>query len=231
MRLPEWACELADYIFPRVCHLCDATLSPHERFVCTECIGKLPRTRYHSLDFNPMEERFAGIFPFTRATGHFFYSRGSGLSQLIQDMKYRNFPGIGERLGETAGVELFSTGFFDGIDMIVPVPMHFMKKARRGYNQTDHIAAGVGRASGITVAFPLKAARPHKTQTAMTLEQRRQNIDGTFRLTDPDSVRDKGVLLVDDVCTTGSTLTAAAETILAEEPTARLSMLTIGVTF
>ncbi len=133
-------------------------------------------------------------------------------------------------LGNLAASELFSTGFFSGIDMLVPVPMHFLKQARRGYNQTVRIASGVSSATGIPVAEALKACRPHKTQTSLTLEQRLANTADIFSVALPESVEGKGVLLIDDICTTGATITSAAETIWTAQPSS-LSILTIGVTF
>lgn len=222
---------MLNVLLPQECHVCGAKLAPHERFACSHCLAQLPRTGYHRRNPNPMEERFAGQFPFERATGHFFYTRDSALSTLIQDMKYRSFPDIGEMLGHTAASELFATGFFSGIDLIMPVPMHWAKQIRRGYNQTHHIAVGISQATGIPVILSLKAVRPHKTQTAMTKEQRLVNTAGLFALRHPEEVEGRGVLLVDDICTTGSTLRSAAESILAAAPGCRLSLMSIGVTF
>ena len=227
----RWLAGILDFAFPATCHVCDGKLAPHERFACSHCLSTLPRTGFHRRDLNPMEERLAGKVPFVRATGHFFYTRGSALSTLIQDMKYRRYPGIGEMLGRIAAEELFPSGFFSGIDLIVPVPMHFLKQARRGYNQTHHIANGISKAAGIPVSTALKASRSHKTQTSMTLQQRLDNTSGIFSLPYPGSLDNKGILLVDDVCTTGSTLISAASAILDNAPSAKISILTLGVTF
>lgn len=221
---------LLDFMFPPECHVCGAPLAPHERFACTHCLSQLPRSGYHRRDLNPMEERFAGQFRFERATGHFFYTRDSSLAKLIQDMKYRHFPGIGEMLGHLAASELFPTGFFSATDVIVPVPMHFMKQARRGYNQTHHIAQGIGKATGLPVSTALKATRAHNTQTSLSREERLENTSGLFKVKDRPQIEGKGVLLVDDVCTTGATITSAAEAIWEAEPST-LTIFTIGVTF
>lgn len=221
---------LADFIFPRECHVCGNKLADHERFVCTHCVGLLPRTGYHRRDLNPMEERFAGQFRFEKATGHFFYTRDSALSQLVQDMKYRHFPEIGDMLGELVASELYSTGFFSGIDVIAPVPMHYLKQARRGYNQVAHIAGGIGKVAGIPVDNCLKAVRSHHTQTAFGRDERLDNMSGVFKVTDISKVKGKHVMLVDDICTTGATLSSASLALWEGEP-AELTLFTIGVTF
>lgn len=227
----NWVKDFLNVLLPPVCHACGCKLAPHERFACSHCLDQLPRTGYHRRNLNPMEERFAGQFPFERATGHFFYTRDSALSTLIQDMKYRHFPSIGDMLGKLVASELYSTGFFADIACIMPVPMFFWKQMKRGYNQTHHIAAGISEATGIPVCYNLKAVKSHKTQTAMSAEQRLTNTSGLFALQNADYLRDKGVLLVDDICTTGSTLRSAAEATLAGAPHCRLSLLSIGVTF
>lgn len=221
---------LLNVMFPPECHICGSSLTAAERFACAHCLSCLPRSGYHRRNPNPMEERFAGIFPFDKATGHFLYSRESPLSQLIQDMKYRHFPSIGNMLGRLAASELFSTGFFSAIDVAVPVPMHFFKQARRGYNQTVRIAAGISEATGIPVAEALKACRPHRTQTSLSREQRLANTSGIFKVAAPDMVKGKNVLLVDDICTTGATITSASEALWKASP-ASLSIFTLGVTF
>lgn len=224
---------IIDLIWPPLCHVCDARLPDGPEFVCGPCRAALPRTGYHRdpTGTNPMEHRFAGIIPFERATGHFFYSPGGSLANLIHDFKYRSFPGIARELGHLAGTELYSTGFFSGADMIVPVPLHFIRQSRRGYNQAEMIARGLSQATGIPVSTRLKAFRPHRTQTSLSHEDRRENTRGIFRLRHPEEFTGKTIVVVDDVCTTGSTLLSAAETILSEAPGSRVILFALGVTF
>ena len=81
------------------------------------------------------------------------------------------------------------------------------------------------------VVTALTAVRPHRTQTALTEEQRRRNVSGIFRLRHPEMLAGKHLLILDDVCTTGATLTAASEAVLSASPTARLSLLTLACVF
>lgn len=227
----KWIDGLLNLIYPATCHLCGNNLSEKERFICTPCIEKLPRTGYHRNPKNPMVERFAGQFPFVEATGHFFYSKDSSLSQLIQDVKYRNFPSIGKMLGEIAGKELYSTGFLNDVEVIVPLPMHLWKQTRRGYNQAERIAKGISESTGIEVVDCMKMNRMRKTQTALHRIERLANAENLFSPKKGIDLNNKGVLLVDDICTTGATMGAAAKALTDSFPEIRLYLFALGITF
>ena len=222
---------ILEFIFPRQCHICGVTLGDTERYICATCLSRMPRTLFHRQPDNAMEQRFMGQFPYRQATGHFFYSRGSELAVLMHDLKYHRFPGLARYLGEVVATELLPTGFLSDIDVVVPVPMHPLKQARRGYNQTIEIARGISRVTSIEVAQNLRAVKSHRTQTSMTLEQRLKNTQGVFGVRRPDELDGKGVLLIDDVCTTGATLSAGAPALNEACPNIELSLLTLGVTF
>lgn len=227
----QWLKDIINLIYPAQCHICGTTLSPHEELICNPCIDSLPRTGFHRTSDNPMEERFAGHFPFEAATGHFFYSKDSSLSQLIQDMKYRGFYSIGNKLGKIAATELFSTGFLNDIEIIVPLPMHFWKKAKRGYNQTDKIAEGIASEINVSVVDALKMTRRRKTQTSLSQTERLSNVHDLFKPRKGIDLNHKTVLLVDDICTTGATIGAAAKALTDAFPNIKLYLFTLGVTF
>lgn len=231
MKIKSWLDDVLNLFYPAECHLCGNPLSPHERFICTPCIETLPRTGYHNDLRNPMVEKFAGQFPFVSATGHFFYTRESSLAQLIQDMKYRNFPSIGNKLGAIAGEELYMSGFLSDVEVLVPVPMHYFKKARRGYNQSERISRGIGEATGLPVQDILKMIRTRKTQTALSGEERMRNAENLFKVKPGMDIDGKGVLLVDDICTTGATLGSAAKVLTERFPGIKLYLFTLGVSF
>ena len=227
----HWIEDLLNVFFPAECHVCGNSLASHERFLCVHCMEALPRTGYHRDPHNPMEQRIAGKLPFVAATGHFFYSKDSALSKLIQDMKYRGYSSIGNFLGEIAGSELFTTGFLSDIDIIVPVPMYFLKKARRGYNQTENIAAGMSKVSGIPVCNALKMTKDRKTQTALSQSERMKNASSVFTVRKNLDLNNKNILVLDDICTTGATIAAASKTIHTSFPQSRIYLFALGVTF
>ena len=122
-------------------------------------------------------------------------------------MKYKGIVEIGFELGRIYGLSLKSSGFLSGIDIIIPVPLHPLKRRARGFNQSEVISEGIAAASGLPVtADCLVRSSSSATQTKRSRYERWVNVEGIFRLTDPEAVSGKHILLVDDVITTGSTI-------------------------
>lgn len=224
---------LLEYILPRTCHICGRQLGKDERYLCRRCLTKLPRSNFHRVKDNPMEQRFMGIVPYDRCTGLLLYTPNSELASVLHDMKYRKFRDLGRYMGEVMGRELLNTGFFNGVDMLMPVPMHWWKQARRGYNQAEQLCIGISKVTGIPVDTSLRAVRGHRTQTALNHDQRLENLKNIFVVRNTERLSGKHILLVDDVCTTGATLTAAAEPLATavSYPAGHISLLSLAVTF
>ncbi len=219
------------YVFlPEECHVCGRHLSKWEHKLCGKCYSSLPRTLYHRMKDNPMELRLAGFIPFHRASALLFYSPDTAVTTIIHDFKYRKFPSLAYFMGKKMGEELLPPGFFTDIDMIVPIPMHWIKKMFRGYNQVELLAEGVHEVVNIPVDNCLRMRRYHKTQTKLSHEERRRNMEGLFKVVNPEELTDKHILILDDVCTTGATLRSAAAAILDANPKVRISFLTLAVT-
>lgn len=221
---------LLNYLFPPTCHICNSRLASGHRFLCEPCFSQLPATGYNDWESNKMTERFAAVIPFEKCTSSFFYSRGSNISSLIQNFKYRSMPGLGENLAMRATVELLAAGFFADIDAIIGIPMHFLKRAGRGYNQVDFITSGISKTAHLPVLKNLKALHRHGTQTHLNALERQKNLESTFGVDHPEELKGKHILLVDDVCTTGATLIAATETLLKAQPDLRVSLYTLVCT-
>ena len=175
-----------------------------------------------------MEQHFAGKVPIERATAYFFYEKGSPYASILHDIKYHNTPRMGEWLTARAVTDMAASHFFDNIDVVTAVPLHRSKLAHRGYNQSEYLARGIANALGIPYVEALKAIRPHSTQTHKGAMERWQNIQGNYALKkDAESMSGKHVLLVDDVVTTGSTLTVCA-TLLKSIPGVTVSLFTLA---
>lgn len=219
-----------DFIFPPSCHICHNRIYDNNRYICPSCLSRLPRTRFHRMPMNQMEQRFAGKFPFTAATAHFFYSSDTAIATLIHDLKYRHYRGLAQKMGEIVASELLPTAFFSDIDAIIPIPMYNLKKARRGYNQTEEIAKGISIILSIPIIDNLKAVKSHRTQTRLSIEERLSNLSDIFAVKRPEELKDRHILLLDDVCTTGATITACADTLLTASPTLKITILTLAAT-
>lgn len=125
--------------------------------------------------------------------------------------------------------ELLDSGFFEGVDVIIPIPLHKKKQQIRGYNQSECIARGIAAVTGIAVCVESVVRRKNtETQTRKSVFERWENVDGIFELNHADSLTGKHILIVDDVLTTGATTIACASR-LAEVEGTRISVLTLAM--
>lgn len=222
---------LLDTLFPPRCLGCGTPLIDGEKYICLRCLSHLPRSFYHLRpDSNPMIDRFAGVIPFEKSSSLLLYSHNSLTGSIIQDFKYRGMPDLARRMGALMAEELTPSGFFSDIDRLMPMAQHWTRRLKRGYNQTEQLAIGISGVTGIPVAHNLRAYRRHKTQTRMSLTDRRANPRGSFMIRNPETLSGLHLLLLDDVCTTGATMLAAAETLLSAVPDCRISILTLAST-
>ena len=226
--IKQWLSAAADIAMPRVCPVCGKALDNDEQWLCRKCLAALPRTRYEETDFNTMEQHFAGKVPIERATAYFFYEKGSPYASILHDIKYHSLPKMGYWLASRAVTEMAGSHFFEGIDVVTAVPLHRSKLAHRGYNQSEYLARGIADRLGIPYVEALNAVKSHSTQTHKGALERWQNIQGNYALkNDASRLSGKHILLVDDVITTGSTLTVCAS-LLKSIPGATISLFTLA---
>ena len=220
---------LVDLIAPRACVVCGGRLGIHEFFICGSCNLRIPRTNYADNPYeNDMARLFWGQLPVERCAALFFYQGGSGPSQILYELKYKNHPEIGEFFGRMIAEEWNDTGFFEGIDLIVPVPLAKERQRQRGYNQSLHIARGIGSVTRLPIVTNAVSREQFvESQTQKDRWQRNENVEGCFRLNDGSALKGRHVLLVDDVVTTGATICSCGREML-KAGDVRFSILTIG---
>lgn len=225
----DWLSSFLSLLFPRCCIVCGRPLARGEECICAMCNIDMPRTNYHLRKDNPVEKLFWGKIPLERATSFFFYHKGSDFRQILHQLKYGGQKEIGAIMGRYMAAEFSSSGFFEGIDVIVPVPLHKKKQRIRGYNQSEWIARGVSAVTGIVIDTESVVRRKNtETQTHKSIFERWENVDGIFELRHPESLVGKHVLIVDDVLTTSATVAACASS-LKDVEGVRISILTLAV--
>ncbi|WP_303309686.1 ComF family protein [Hymenobacter sp. BT730] len=218
MPLPAIWHDFVSLVFPRVCLACADSLARGEEHICTSCRTELPYTDYHLLpaDANPLARRFWGKVPVRYAFSYLRFLQHGRVQHLLHQLKYQGQQEVGLVLGRWYGYELAEKGFTQEFDLIIPVPLHPRKLAKRGYNQADCFAEGL--AQGLQVPWlpnVLRRTEHTSSQTRKNRVERWENVASVFEVPNPAALSGLHVLLVDDVLTTGATLEACAVMLLA----------------
>ena len=218
---------LLSLIVPDFCFYCNQPLKEGERCLCENCKKKIPRTRSEKPD-NEAEHRVFGKFRYEHGASFCYYRKEGDFASLIIRAKYLDKPWINYDLATMFASELSPAGWPFDIDLIMPVPIHFLRRLRRGYNQAQPIAEALSKAWKLPIDTKnLIKSRYTSSQVTHTGLQRLDALEGPFSLRHPEKLPGRHVLLVDDVLTTGATLDACAQLLI--QAGARVSFLTLGL--
>ena len=202
---------LIGLLYPSVCAACGTSLFKWEKLVCTRCRTLLPKTGYELHEDNPLARIFYGKVRLKAVTACYFFSKEGKVQHLVHELKYKGNADAGVFLGQELGKTIKEAPLFQGIDFLIPVPLHPKREKQRGYNQSMMIARGISEVTGIPVGAQfLFRSVDTATQTHKTKEERWLNVKDIFELRNGEKLEGKNVLLVDDVLTTGATLEACA---------------------
>lgn len=222
---------LSGFVAPRLCMICEQTLVHGEEHFCLNCNFEMPRTHLHLAATNRLAERLARLQPTLPLAAWFHYVRGSEWAHVIRRAKYSDSPRLARRLGMQFAREIVGDGFFDDIDCLVPVPMHWLKRLRRSYNQAVEIATGVSQVTGIPIDNSVFARRGHATQTRQSADQRSSNVQSDlFDVRQNHRLSGRTVLVIDDVVTTGSTIEAIVDILHSKAGIRQAKILCLGLT-
>jgi ComF family protein len=225
------ALDVASLFMPRSCLACGRVLLEGEESVCLACRYNIPLTNYAKNKENPVKLLFDNVLPVESAMAMFWFVGGTEWQRIIHNFKYHGRWYFAQKMGEWLGEELIDSDNFEDIDLIIPIPLHFRRRLRRGYNQSEQLAIGVARKMG--VAYDFRAVRRHLYNESQTLKSRTErwdNVEEIFEVRNAKRLRGHHILLVDDVLTTGATMSSCASTIVkACEGDVRISIATLSV--
>ena len=209
---------ILEVLFPSCCAACGRKLVQGEQVVCSSCIASIARTEHAILPDNGIdmlfEERIQSQHKKIRyehgaAFAYYNRDRGKILRQLIEQGKFGGHPNpqIFFELGRIAGKEYIDTNLFDEVDYLVPVPLHPRRLRERGFNQAEYICKGLSEVLRIPMDTEhLVRVRNNPHQSRSQFDNREKNVKDLFLVRFPEEWKNKHILLVDDVITSGSTM-------------------------
>ena len=215
--------------YPHICKGCGSDLIDDSQLICLRCMRALPYTRFANQPNNPIEKIFWGRLPVKAAHSEFYFSKDSLMQQLIHQLKYNQQQAMGLYLGQLMGTSLLHSSRFAEVEILVPLPLHPAKEKKRGYNQAAIIAAGVASIMNLPVSKQnVIRKNATATQTKKHRIERWENVVDSFSVIRPQELEGKGILLIDDVLTTGATMEACGRAIL-NAANCTLSMATLAI--
>lgn len=209
---------LLQLFYPSICVGCGDVKAKNEVTICSRCLANLPINEPKSYLLTH-KNKYLGRLDLT-----FFYSflqfRKSGIAQsLLHQIKYKGKKEIAYYLGNLCGEKLKNAEIVLDFDVLIPIPLHQTKLKRRGYNQSEVFAKGLSEIIGINLETEaLIKNKVTQTQTSFNQEQRISNVKSSFEVMNPERIFGKNIVIVDDVITTGSTIEAAYEVLIAAKP-------------
>ena len=235
----------ADFLLPRTCIVCGRRLNLQERHLCLQCLMEMPLTYFWGQPHNQMADRFNELIQkdigerkeaYAFAAALFVYREEAPYKKIPYHIKYQGDIRAGRYFGNILGSKMVECPHFDDVDLIIPVPLHWLRRLKRGYNQAEAIADGLASAMGVPVRTDLLVrTKRTATQTRLGLEAKAANVKGAFAVAHDkmQAVLESGpprhVLLIDDVFTTGSTLHSCLLALRTALPcSVRISVAALG---
>lgn len=202
-----------------------------EKYCCSACMAEFDTfvspVASEQMMRHTIASRFGATFHFEKGWCRYLFHKKSSLQVALHAMKYERLFNLGIIFGRQLGEWMLSDGNIEDIECIVPVPLHPLKKIERSYNQSEKIAEGIGQALRKSVRSDLLVRKKYtRSQTGLTAEDRKKNMDSAFQVTQGIMLRH--VLLVDDVLTTGATM-ASATLAFHKEKVERVSLATLAL--
>lgn len=203
---------IIDFIYPPICFLCNNPLEIPELCVCYDCWSQFKKVDINSSEYILLKDRFNEENIIEKFTSLYIFEKEGKFQEVIHLLKYRNIKLVGVRLGRELGEKIKHD--LGEIDILTAIPLHKLKLRERGYNQVDYICKGISDILGVEFRRNIIVRNRYtKTQTELNFQERKENVKDAFSVNRKylSEIKDKIVLVIDDVITTGATITAAGQ--------------------
>lgn len=193
--------EIIDFVYPNNCVICHKFVEESQNCICSRCYSKFEPTWLEDwIDKLRFSEGVDEVYSAWYAI--------STINDMIHNIKYHNQPRLGEELGRRMADEI-PIDELEKIDLITTVPLNSARSRERGYNQSEWICKGLAKAWNVSYQFNLlKRVKHTNTQTDLSANERKQNMGNAF--TSTNKIDSLSIAIIDDVITTGATLSACA---------------------
>lgn len=224
----NWLKDFISLVYPQICMACGESLFKHEECICSHCIYYLPKTNFHKEIENDISKMFWGRVPLITGAAYYQFKKQSKVQNLLHQLKYKGQKQVGVKTGSLYGTELKQEKIYQDMSVIIPVPLHPNRERKRGYNQSEMFAMGLSQTMEIPYfSDVLVRTTASETQTKKSKFKRWENVKSIFEIQNEAVIRNKHILLVDDVITTGATIEACAQ-MLIEVPGVKVSVAAIA---
>ncbi len=219
---------MLNLLFPRVCVGCKEQLLKGEELLCLDCIHSLPIASFHKTGSEMLKDKFYGRFLAKNATALIYFQKRGLTQELLHNLKYRGKKEISSFFGKWLGAELAEYSQYKEIEMVIPVPLHKQKLKKRGFNQVEGfgkeiaLALNVPYRDDILIKISKTGSQVFKTRIL------RFEAEELFHTQNLGEIKNKHILLVDDIITTGATLEKCALQLLKGE-NVKISIATIAI--
>lgn len=226
----KYCSSLIDFLLPRYCKVCGRRLDTAETNLCVSCYLSMPFLEYQPDSLSLAERILLTEKNVVRAASFIHYEKESDYRKILFHLKYWNHPEVGTWLARIGADRLASKGFFEGVDSIVTVPLSLHKQKKRGYNQCDFIAQGINQVLTLPlITGAVERDVENQRQAGLGRYQRWNNAEGLFKVSHPELLDGRHILLIDDVMTTGATLCSLIDVINAAVTNIKITVFTLAI--
>lgn len=210
--------------------VCGTELDSAEQDLCNVCLCRISPVTWTSATDNPLLRVLWDRHDVEAAGSSFYYNASSDFHNVFIAIKYQGCPKLGERLARLSFPLWHARGLGSEADYVIPIPLSVERRLKRGYNQAEWIARGVATSAGIPLCTDVLVRRKsNETQTHKSASQRQENTRGIFvAMAGRTDLNGRTVLLVDDIMTTGATISDGIRALRETFPEVKVQIYTLG---